>query len=107
MDAGIEVVEQVPCEAPANPHSFAYLRTKKEKPGHSLALGRHASVNPDPFLRVRERFVRHLSQRMILEPRPMFLFGLMQIETPYFASIFRLDVRFHVEPSGSVLAGFL
>ena len=27
------------CEAAPNPHSFAYLRTKKEKMGHALSLG--------------------------------------------------------------------
>jgi 3,4-dihydroxy-2-butanone 4-phosphate synthase len=37
--AGIEVVQQLPCEAPANPYSIAYLRTKKEKLGHLLHLG--------------------------------------------------------------------
>lgn len=37
--AGIEVVQQLPCEAPANPHSIAYLRTKKDKLGHLLHLG--------------------------------------------------------------------
>ena len=38
VDAGIEVVAQLPCEAASNPHSIAYLRTKKEKMGHTLAL---------------------------------------------------------------------
>jgi 3,4-dihydroxy 2-butanone 4-phosphate synthase/GTP cyclohydrolase II len=38
MGAGIEVVGQVPCEAPPNPHSMAYLRTKQEKMGHILNL---------------------------------------------------------------------
>src|SRR5580700_5478444 len=33
---GVEVVVQIPCEAPPNPHSFAYLRAKKEKLGHTL-----------------------------------------------------------------------
>jgi 3,4-dihydroxy-2-butanone 4-phosphate synthase len=37
--AGIEVVEQLPCETQANSHSIAYLRTKKEKLGHLLRLG--------------------------------------------------------------------
>src|SRR5712671_3977437 len=37
--AGIEVVAPIPCEAAPTPHSFAYLRTKKEKMGHALALG--------------------------------------------------------------------
>jgi GTP cyclohydrolase II len=38
LDAGVEVVAQIPCEAPSNPHSFAYLRAKKEKLGHTLTL---------------------------------------------------------------------
>jgi GTP cyclohydrolase II len=38
FDAGVEVVARIPCEAPPNPHSFAYLRAKKEKLGHTLAL---------------------------------------------------------------------
>jgi GTP cyclohydrolase II len=33
---GIEVVAQLACEAAPNPHSLAYLRTKKEKMGHAL-----------------------------------------------------------------------
>jgi GTP cyclohydrolase II len=37
-DKGIEVVAQLACEAQPNPHSFAYLRTKKEKMGHALSL---------------------------------------------------------------------
>jgi GTP cyclohydrolase II len=37
---GIEVVAQLSCEAAPNPHSFAYLRTKKERMGHVLTLQR-------------------------------------------------------------------
>ncbi|MFB3814420.1 MAG: GTP cyclohydrolase II [Terriglobales bacterium] len=33
-NAGIQVVERVPCEAEAHRYSEAYLRTKKEKMGH-------------------------------------------------------------------------
>jgi GTP cyclohydrolase II len=36
IDAGIDVVEQIPCEIAPNPHSFAYLQAKKEKMGHAL-----------------------------------------------------------------------
>src|SRR6266404_4777554 len=36
---GIELVVQLSCEAAPNPHSLAYLRTKKEKMGHALSLG--------------------------------------------------------------------
>lgn len=32
--AGIRVVERVPCEVASNPHAEDYLRTKKEKLGH-------------------------------------------------------------------------
>lgn len=32
----LEIVEQVPVTAPANPHNERYLRTKKEKMGHRL-----------------------------------------------------------------------
>jgi 3,4-dihydroxy-2-butanone 4-phosphate synthase/GTP cyclohydrolase II len=39
IDAGIEVVDHVPCEVSPNPHSLAYLRTKREKMGHTLSLG--------------------------------------------------------------------
>ncbi len=38
FDAGIEVLEQVPCEVAPTEHSFDYLRTKKEKMGHTLTL---------------------------------------------------------------------
>jgi GTP cyclohydrolase II len=40
-DAGIQVVAQIRCEASPNPHSFAYLRAKKQKMGHALSLGPH------------------------------------------------------------------
>jgi GTP cyclohydrolase II len=32
--AGVEVVERVPCEVPLTPHAEEYLKTKKEKLGH-------------------------------------------------------------------------
>jgi GTP cyclohydrolase II len=35
---GVEVVGQLPCEATSNPHSLAYLQTKKERMGHALSL---------------------------------------------------------------------
>jgi GTP cyclohydrolase II len=37
-NGGIEVIERIPCEAPPNPYALAYLRTKKEKMGHSLTI---------------------------------------------------------------------
>jgi 3,4-dihydroxy-2-butanone 4-phosphate synthase/GTP cyclohydrolase II len=40
-DAGIQVVERVPCEAAPTSHSLAYLRAKKEKMGHELSLEQH------------------------------------------------------------------
>jgi GTP cyclohydrolase II len=37
-DAGIEVVERLPCEVGPTAHSLAYLQTKKQKMGHTLTL---------------------------------------------------------------------
>jgi 3,4-dihydroxy-2-butanone 4-phosphate synthase/GTP cyclohydrolase II len=39
-DAGVEVMAQIPCEAPPTVHSLAYLRTKKARMGHALNLVR-------------------------------------------------------------------
>ena len=36
--SGVEVVVQLNCEAAPNPHSLPYLRTKKERMGHTLSL---------------------------------------------------------------------
>jgi GTP cyclohydrolase II len=38
VNAGIEVVEQIPCEVTPSPHAIRYLRTKKERMGHTLSL---------------------------------------------------------------------
>ena len=48
---GIELVVQLSCEAAPNPHSFAYLRTKKERMGHALSLGRPESTDQTRDLR--------------------------------------------------------
>ena len=37
-NAGIVVVEQIPCEASPNPHAVRYLRVKKQSMGHTLTL---------------------------------------------------------------------
>ncbi len=46
-NAGIKVVAQIPCEAAPNSYSLPYLRTKKEKLGHTLTLERRGRVE-DP-----------------------------------------------------------
>lgn len=33
---GLSITDQVPIECPANPHNLAYLRTKRDKMGHTL-----------------------------------------------------------------------
>jgi GTP cyclohydrolase II len=48
---GIELVVQLSCEAAPNSHSFAYLRTKKERMGHALSLGRPGSTDQTRGLR--------------------------------------------------------
>jgi len=45
--AGIDVIERAPCEVSPNPHSFGYLRTKKERLGHVLTFGQHAADAAD------------------------------------------------------------
>jgi GTP cyclohydrolase II len=35
---GVEVIEVIACEAPPSPYALSYLRTKKIKMGHSLAI---------------------------------------------------------------------
>src|SRR6266852_3052874 len=48
---GIELAVQLSCEAAPNPHSFAYLRTKKERMGHTLSLRRPESTDQTRDLR--------------------------------------------------------
>src|SRR6266481_3658718 len=38
VEAGIEVIERITCEMTPNIHALPYLRTKKEKMGHTLRL---------------------------------------------------------------------
>src|SRR6201993_4165424 len=69
VNAGIEVVAQVPCEAAPTPHSLAYLRTKKEKMGHRLSLGQHESAEYDEdfeFASVEEAIGELQAGRMIV-----------------------------------------
>src|SRR5438105_12032041 len=54
INAGIEVVAEIPCEVAPNPCSFQYLRTKKEKMGHTLSL----SWPTDSYARARFRLDR-------------------------------------------------
>jgi GTP cyclohydrolase II len=44
IENGIEVVAQLSCEVAPNPHSIAYLRTKKERMGQALTLRHGAST---------------------------------------------------------------
>jgi 3,4-dihydroxy-2-butanone 4-phosphate synthase/GTP cyclohydrolase II len=69
VDAGIEVVAQVPCEAAPTPHSLAYLRTKKEKMGHALSLGQPDSTECDEdfeFASIEEAIGELQAGRMIV-----------------------------------------
>ena len=36
QDFGMEILERVPIQAPANPHDIRYLRTKQNRMGHLL-----------------------------------------------------------------------
>jgi GTP cyclohydrolase II len=46
-ERGIEVIARLPCEGVPTPHSFDYLRAKKEKLGHTLNLGRQPASPGD------------------------------------------------------------
>lgn len=70
-DAGIEVVAQVPCEAAPNEHSLGYLRTKKEKLGHTLTLGQTEITDPIagnqfPFATIEDAIRELQAGRMIV-----------------------------------------
>jgi len=45
-DAGIDVIEQLPCEGQPSAHSFGYLRTKKDRLGHTLTFAPAAPNSP-------------------------------------------------------------
>jgi 3,4-dihydroxy-2-butanone 4-phosphate synthase/GTP cyclohydrolase II len=69
-NTGIEVVTRIPCEAVANNHSLAYLRTKKEKMGHTLTLGSGGALDDPGRTRatksheqVRNNFVEEQAQQ--------------------------------------------
>ncbi len=49
--AGIAIVDRLPCEAPPNVHSLAYLRTKKERLGHTLSLADRRFATIDEAIR--------------------------------------------------------
>jgi GTP cyclohydrolase II len=38
IKGGIDVIELIACEAPPSPYALSYLRTKKERMGHSLTI---------------------------------------------------------------------
>ena len=45
---GLTLVGQVPIEASPNPHNIKYLRTKRDKMGHTTLLGADASERDEP-----------------------------------------------------------
>jgi GTP cyclohydrolase II len=53
-EAGIEIAAQIPCETVATPHSFRYLRTKKEKMGHALTFRYQAGVGDREGANIKE-----------------------------------------------------
>jgi len=66
-DAGVAVVDQLPCEGTPNPHSLGYLRTKKERLGHTLTLV-HSEINVrDNHFATVEQAIRELrAGRMVV-----------------------------------------
>ena len=60
-DAGIDIVEQVPCEAMPNRYSLDYLKTKAQRLGHALTLRRE-----NPFATVEEVIREIREGRMVV-----------------------------------------
>jgi 3,4-dihydroxy 2-butanone 4-phosphate synthase / GTP cyclohydrolase II len=54
---GLSVVDQIPIEEPPNPENVAYLRTKREKLGHTL---HHQGLDLDGEMLLRELVQDHL-----------------------------------------------
>jgi 3,4-dihydroxy-2-butanone 4-phosphate synthase/GTP cyclohydrolase II len=48
-DAGIQVTARIPCEAEVSDYSFAYLRTKQQRMGHTLALVQRGDPEGSPY----------------------------------------------------------
>ena len=65
VEAGIQVVGQIPCEAAANPHSLGYLRAKKEKMGHTLSI-RDSAPDEFPFADIETALDELKAGRMIV-----------------------------------------
>ena len=67
LEAGIEVVGEVPCEAAPNAHSLAYLRTKKERMGHTLNLADYGGAGAEfRFADIETALVELRAGRMIV-----------------------------------------
>jgi 3,4-dihydroxy-2-butanone 4-phosphate synthase/GTP cyclohydrolase II len=69
LDAGIDVVAEVPCEAEPTGHSLAYLQTKKERMGHTLALSRPNTNGDDErfeFASIEDAICELKARRMIV-----------------------------------------
>ena len=66
-EAGVVVVDQLACEGTPNPHSLGYLRTKKERLGHTLTLVRSEVDVRDSRFATIEQAIRELrAGRMVV-----------------------------------------
>ena len=70
---GIKVVAEVSCEVAANTHSLEYLRTKKEKMGHTLSLKQayeaaleEEALEESPFATIGNAILELKAGRMIV-----------------------------------------
>ncbi len=72
-NGGIEVIERIACEAPLNPYALPYLKTKKEKMGHSLTVmltdcpvvvWKEMLGMAKPILVVTSRYTREIEDRI-------------------------------------------
>src|SRR5262249_13755579 len=66
LTAGIDVLEQISCEPPMTADSAAYLRSKREKMGHSLRLLRREEDDAYPFASIDAAIQELQAGRMVV-----------------------------------------
>jgi GTP cyclohydrolase II len=84
--SGVEVVVQLSCEATPNPHSLPYLRTKKERMGHTLSLRQPESTDQTRDLRAVPSRLTASDNRLMKRPFREQIRAAMKAENEEFSA---------------------
>ncbi len=68
-EAGIEIVAQLPCEGTPNPYSLGYLKTKKDRLGHTLTPGRSEVVRTPGVRTMEGPSRRSAKEKLVSNPQ--------------------------------------